>query len=503
MTHLKRYMSITVAAATVFGAAAHGVAAATLCVGPQGGCFKQIQPALDAAHDGDTIAVAAGTYAGGITIDKSVLVQGAGAATTIIKGGGPVVTIFKAAAPETLNVSIDGLTITGGVNNSIPDPAVTFGGGVAIPTSQLDHPPFNGTGATVSISNSVVARNTVTSTAVIPPGFCGPRACGFNTGGGIDNGGVLTLTNTRVANNTAGSEVSLPSAASDTGAGGINNHFASTLVVRNSVVTGNRVVVNSSIANHADSGGIDNEGALGIASSVVSGNTVEYTGSLDFEDQSGLGGGITLDQCCDFPHPTVTIRNTQVNNNRVIAVNTNPNSTPAGFGGGIAAFTTALLERVSLSDNSVEVTGAGFAGGDGGGMEVDAPVTVRDSIVTRNSVVVAGPKGAIAFGGGIAMFGGDLTLERTLVVANSASGTGAAAPLPFGGVSSAFGGGISNGGPGIPSATLTTTDSVVNANRLSGSPGFLLQGGGVFTDSGIVRTRTVFAGNKPDDCFGC
>ena len=101
------------------------------------------------------------------------------------------------------------------------------------------------------------------------------------------------------------------------------------------------------------------------------------------------------------------------------------------------------------------------------------------------------------------MFGGDLTLERTTVVSNSASGNGAAAPLPFGGVSSAFGGGISNGGPGIPSATLTVTDSVINANRLSGSAGFLVNGGGVYTESGIVRTRTVIAGNKPDDCFGC
>jgi hypothetical protein len=47
------------------------------------------------------------------------------------------------------------------------------------------------------------------------------------------------------------------------------------------------------------------------------------------------------------------------------------------------------------------------------------------------------------------------------------------------------------------------TDSVVNANRLSGSAGFLLNGGGVFTDSGIVRTHAVIAGNKPDDCYGC
>ena len=490
--------------AVLLGVAASPASAATLCVGPQAGCFAQIQPAVNAAHDGDTIAIGAGTYAGGITIDKSVHALGAGAGKTIINGGGPVVTIFRATAPDALSVTIDGVTISGGVNNSQPDPEVTFGGGVLIPTSDLGHPPFNGTGATVSISNSVITGNTVTSSSFIAPGFCGPRACGFNSGGGIDNGGVLTLTNTRVTNNTAGSAPSLGSAASDPGAGGIDNRFFSTLVLHNSVVSGNHAVANSPIANSASSGGIGSQGALDIEDSVVSDNTVEYTGSMDFDDQSARAGGIIIDQCdCGVSHPTVTIRNTQIAGNRVTAVNTNPNSTPTGYGGGIVAFAPALLENVSLTDNIVQVTGAGFAVGDGGGMEVDAPVTVRDSMVGRNSVAVAGPSGAMAFGGGIAMFGGDLTLEHTVVVGNSGSATGAAAQLPFGGVSSAFGGGISNGGPGIPAATLTLTDSVVNANRLYGSAGVLLNGGGVFTDSGVVRTRTVIAGNKPDDCSGC
>jgi hypothetical protein len=66
-----------------------------------------------------------------------------------------------------------------------------------------------------------------------------------------------------------------------------------------------------------------------------------------------------------------------------------------------------------------------------------------------------------------------------------------------------FPGCISNGAPGIPAAVLTLTDSVVNANRLSASAGLPLQGGGVYTTNGLVRTRTVIAGNKPDNCYGC
>ena len=78
------------------------------------------------------------------------------------------------------------------------------------------------------------------------------------------------------------------SAASDPGAGGINNRFAATLVLRNSVVSGNHAVANSTIANSASSGGIGSMGALDIEDSVVSDNTVEYTGSMDFDDQSGV-----------------------------------------------------------------------------------------------------------------------------------------------------------------------------------------------------------------------
>ena len=204
MFSLRTLVAVVVTAAAV-GVSAGPAAAQTLCVGPNSGCFPQLQPAIAAAADGDTISVARGTYAGGVTIDKSIRLQGAGAGATVIRGGGPVVTIFRATAPDQLDVAIDGVTITGGVNSTQPDPETTFGGGIWIPTSQLDHPPFNGTGATVSISNSAITGNVVTSSSVIPPGFCGPRACGFNSGGGIDNGGVLTLTNTRVTNNTAGS----------------------------------------------------------------------------------------------------------------------------------------------------------------------------------------------------------------------------------------------------------------------------------------------------------
>ena len=140
---MKRYGVLLAAIAALWSSGS--AQAATLCVGPQAGCFAQIQSAVTAASDGDTIAVAGGTYAGGITIDKSIRLHGAGAHQTVITGGGPVLTIGRATDPTAQTVSIDGVTVTGGVNDSQPDNAVTFGGGIWIPTSQLDQPPFNGT----------------------------------------------------------------------------------------------------------------------------------------------------------------------------------------------------------------------------------------------------------------------------------------------------------------------------------------------------------------------
>ena len=116
-----------------------------------------MQAAVDAAHDGDTIVIAPGTYAGGVTVDVSVAIVGAGAGSTIIKGGGPVLTIGVPHAAGEPTVSITGVTITGGVATG--DGTVTFvgvGGGVYIPGSAT------GVGATVTIRNSLITGNRAT-----------------------------------------------------------------------------------------------------------------------------------------------------------------------------------------------------------------------------------------------------------------------------------------------------------------------------------------------------
>ena len=72
--------------------------------------YTTITAAITAAGNGDTIAVAAGTYAENITINKSLVLQGAGATTTTISGSGAIgSSIITITAP---NVTITGFKIT-------------------------------------------------------------------------------------------------------------------------------------------------------------------------------------------------------------------------------------------------------------------------------------------------------------------------------------------------------------------------------------------------------
>ena len=65
------------------------------------------------------------------------------------------------------------------------------------------------------------------------------------------------------------------------------------------------------------------------------------------------------------------------------------------------------------------------------------------------------------------------------------------------------GGGIANGLFGGP-APLTLQNSRVTNNRLSGSTGATLSGGGIYTVGfPVTLTNTVVAHNAPDDCVGC
>ncbi len=157
--------------------------AATLSVCQRGCPYTQIAPAIAAASSGDTISVGPGTYLGGFTIDEDMTLDGAGAQRTIISGGGPVITVGSFTATLEPSVSITGVTIANGVSSSSPismayvgeEGVIAYGGGIFIPPTENF-----ATGATLTVSNSVITDNTVAPTTSVDAGFsCGAQDCQF------------------------------------------------------------------------------------------------------------------------------------------------------------------------------------------------------------------------------------------------------------------------------------------------------------------------------------
>jgi len=216
----------------------------------------------------DTINLPAGTYTlaipgvyedaaatGDLDIIDDLTITGASATSTIVDGGA-IDRVFDVGGDTggfdgTPVVEMSGLTIRNGT------PPVS-GGGIS-------------NGGTLSITDSTITTNAA-----------GPEGCG----GGISNGGTLTLTNSTVSKNVA---------ASFSDGGGICNWGDATIV--NSTISGNTA--------DFDGGGIDNGGTLNLNNVTITNNTADSDG-----DGSGDGGGIF-----DVSLDTVNLKNTLIAGN--------------------------------------------------------------------------------------------------------------------------------------------------------------------------------------------
>jgi hypothetical protein len=497
----KRRILVALALAACAGAATGSAARSSprtiLCVGAKPGCFATVQAALDAAHDGDTIEIAAGTFQGGITIAKSVNLVGVAAPVTILRGGGPVVTIGDPSGAMTPTVSIKRVTITGGVTHSNPggETAIAQGGGVLI----LGPAGGNGTGAIVTISDSVVTKNrTSPLTTMHRP--CGRRAfgfCSFALGGGIDNSGSLTLTNTQVTDNVAGAIPGDPSVATDASGGGIDNHPGGTLTLNHSVVSGNTAAVGLPNGQFSDGGGLTSGGVLHVHASVVGGNssTVEAAVPSSFfggdTQQEANAGGIRLPE-----GSSTTIVGSTISGNSVSGSNTVGDAHAQA--GAIDADGSLLLTDSIVSGNRVraDAPSGTLALGIEGGLQVSGSAVVHGGRISENAAVATSVGGfAASTGGGLDNLG-KTTLEGTVVSGNSVTANGA-----FG---VAHGGGVSNFtlDPSNP-PKLIVLNSSITGNAVYASPGITPEGGGLWTDQPVLLVSALIDGNSPDDCVGC
>ncbi len=336
----------------------------------------------------------------------------AGADTITLPAGTYALTLAGAGEDAAATGDLD---ITGG---KLPGSLTINGDGAAttiIDGGDLDRV-FHVASGTVSISGVTIRNGSAAS------------------GGGISNSGSLTLTNSSVSGNTAGS------------GGGIFNITGGTLAVTNSTVSGN---------TGSDGGGISNSGSLTLTGSTVSGNTAVFD-----------GGGILSSGAA-----TLTVTNSTVSGN-----------TAAGNGGGILNFGTLTLTNSTVSGNT--------PGGVGGGILNYGTLTVANSTVSGNTTAGGG-------GGGIYNnLGGTLTLANSTVSGNTTGGNGGGIYAKSGTVTltnstvsgntaSVRGGGIFN----ITGGTLAVTNSTVSGNTAGGD------GGGIRNSGTLTLTNSTVSGN--------
>jgi hypothetical protein len=541
----RRLLLAGLIAAAAAAAGSGPAAAATLTVCPNGCAFTQIAPAVAAANNGDSIAVGAGTYQGGFTIDKSVDLVGGGATHTVISGGGPVITIGEAFAASEPTVSISGVTITGGVTRSSPESVAcageegvfAAGGGIEVPPrtdpgGPCGHDNFGG-GATVTITNSVITGNLVAPSEAVPAVTVGFPAfapdVGWAFGGGIDTSGSLTLKNTTVSDNRIGSASGLSGLAVFAEGAGIfsalgdltstnstisgNQAAASphgviadaagiasggTFTMTNSSVTDNRATVITDFVFGAvpGAGGIHNKGgqAVTISNTTISGNAATVTNSSG--SSFAVAGGI------NEPGDVIptTLSNDEFTDNSV-SVTALPGSTGDAYGRSGAGEMGGTLTNVRLTGNTVEATSAaGNATAEAGATVLDGG-TISNSLISHNSIRGAAPLGSVDVrGGGIDTYAAT-TLRNSTVFGNMARASGASGSARGGGIYDVA---FSEGPDGPPGGSLALEKTSVSGNSLSASAGILLQGGGIFAQAETVTlTNSWVMHNVPDQCFGC
>ena len=367
-------------------------ASASVCVGGGNGCYATLQDALDHAPDGGVVRLGPGTFAGGVTVLKSVTIEGAGPAATIISGGGPVITIgsFDDPNSDKQTVSIAGVTITGGMTTGLPGlDFIARGGGIDIRSG-----PSGTVGATVTIRNSVVTGNRVAPQSTVDAGEqCDGSECQFGLaiGGGIVDVGRLTLIHSVVSDNTVGGPD-----ASDAAGGGIwtaTNGGPGSLTLVDSTVTNNRARVVAPNGRFAGGGGVyvqDGE-ALVVRDSTISDNLASVTNALGpdvgmFAGFGGLHAG---------GHGTAVIENSRITGN--IASGDDPNA-PIGAADsalavGVSDFcacgeTLELTGTVIRGNRTFTRASSGDNGPSGDAVEIDGQATVADTEISGNSSTV-------------------------------------------------------------------------------------------------------------------
>lgn len=316
----------------------------------------------------------------------------AGAATTIVvtstadSGGGSVRAALASADPgDTISIPTPGDYAVTSAELAVTKNVVIQGAGASQVRLVADgnNRVLNVSAGDVTISGLTVTGGGLTGSSV--------------EGGGIANGtGRLALRNVTVSNNFAND----PS-ASIPGGGGIVNH-GGTLVLIESLVTGNTTSITAAGGGIPQGGGIHSQdGNVAITRSTIT----ENTASIAMEGGVSDGGGISISR------GRLDIVDSTIAANHALG-----GSVPRGGGAFVFNATTNITGSTITGNNAADNTipeGGGF-------MQIEGSLQMVNSTVSGNSA----DNTDLSDSGGLLL--GSLTAEITnsTIANNSATGTG-------------------------------------------------------------------------------
>ena len=243
---------------------------------------------------GDVVQLPSGTYT--LTMGQlpvtSATIQGAGADSTIIRGGNNQRVILING-----NVTISGVTITGGVNGS-GGTGIQIGNNQVAMTLQLIDSAVSGNAATTGsngfgggIMVGGLATLVMTNTTVSDNRVQGGDGTGAGAGVYVDANGRAELRNSTISGNTA-------ELGSSPGFGaGVAAEDASTLVMENVTVSANTGGGGGGLARDDDGFSTTPPPTIAISDTIVAGNTGgDCTGGVAHSGDRNLSG----DASCSF-----------------------------------------------------------------------------------------------------------------------------------------------------------------------------------------------------------
>jgi hypothetical protein len=246
--------------------------------------------------------------------------------------------------------------------------------------------------------------------------------------------------------------------------GGIQVRRGAYLHVFNSIITGNTAWFGGGI-------GIDTPGGpTTTISDCLIGDNLAVAESLA-TGAGGSGGGVDV-----VGASAVTIQQSTITRNHALE------------GGGISTDfgSNVRLEHSTISDNGVTQVHAhsGFVGGAGGGLSVNAAISISDSIIANNAAT--GPESPRG-GGVFIVVNGTQSIADTVVTHNTADG----------------GSGSGGDGGGILSAAAARTEKLL-LDRVYVIENSASQGGagGISNEGTLVLTHTTITDNSGLNCTG-